>query len=185
MQTSTGRTPFEINFGLDPVLPIDALVPVPPEPNAYANRVEELQATRGEVAERIRLAQQRQKLYYDRRRGPTQVFDPGDLVIVRRKAAKRGIPRKLQPRYVGPFEIVRQLSATTYEVRNLPQNWSRGRIHFFPAHTCQLKPPVAQPEEAGQHSGAGGGRPQRTRVLPAALREYVLDLSGRRRPRGR
>ena len=80
VQTSTGRTPFEINFGLDPVLPIDALVPVPPEPNAYANRVEELQATRGEVAERIRLAQQRQKLYYDRRRGPTQVFDPGDLV---------------------------------------------------------------------------------------------------------
>ena len=45
--------------------------------------------------------------------------------------------------------------------------------------------PVTQPEEAGQHGGPGGGRPQRTRVLPAALRDYVVDLPGRRRPRGR
>ena len=56
---------------------------------------------------------------------------------------------------------------------------------FHNDNGVQGKRPVAQPEEAGQHSGAGGGRPQRTRVLPAALRDYVLDLSGRRRPRGR
>ena len=45
--------------------------------------------------------------------------------------------------------------------------------------------PVTQPEEAGHHGGLGGGRPQRTRVLLAALRDYVVDLPGRRRPRGR
>ena len=59
--------------------------------------------------------------------------------MVRRKATKKGIPKKLQPRYVGPFEVVRQLSATTYEVRELPGNRARGRFCLFPAHTCQLK----------------------------------------------
>lgn len=71
---------------------------------------------RRDVVARIQKAQLSQKRYYDRRRGPVQVFDLGELVVVRRKETKPGIPKKLQPRYVGPFEVVRQLSATTYEV---------------------------------------------------------------------
>ena len=47
VQTSIGRTLFEINFGLDSVLPIDTLVSLPPERDAYENRMEDLQATRG------------------------------------------------------------------------------------------------------------------------------------------
>ena len=243
VQASTLTVPFQALFGLLPRLPVEALLPQVPDPEAGEGRDEQMERLRASMAARSQAAQQRQKANYDRRRLPTQAFSTGDLVVVRRKATKKGIPKKLQPRYVGPFEIARQLSATTYEVRDLPGNRARGRFCLFPAHTCQLKrwriprsagddddqpgtdsddepdvgapeegppecsptdepidpvgdeevplagepvddnPPVDGPNERANSTDdaanmVGRRRPQRARLPPAALRDYVVNLPG-------
>lgn len=161
-QASIRTTPFEVCFGILPRLPVEAMLPELPEGDDEESRRRSMERRR-EVAARIHSAQQRQKENYDRRRVPAQVFDPGYLVLVRRKATKRGIPKKLQPRYVGPFEIERRSSATTYVVRDLQCNRSRTRFCVFAVHTCQLKLWRA-PKAAGEDEEEEGGEEDGARV---------------------
>lgn len=154
---STSFSPFQIMFGVLPVLPIETRFPRPPpavEQPAVRDRVRT--EVRQITSRRIRAAQQKQKEYYDSRRSMAQEFLPGELVVVRRHATKKGIPKKLQPRYIGPFEILQKLSATTYQVGDLECNRTSGRWWVFSAHTSQLKrwrlPPSSGDDEIASES---------------------------------
>ena len=81
----------------------------------------------------------KQKKYYDRRRRPTLSVLAGDLVVMLRKATKRGLPKKLLPRFVGPFRVVEVLGSNTYKLADLPGGSARKRVEEFKAHSCQLK----------------------------------------------
>ena len=138
VQDSNKFSPFQLVYGITPVLPVEARFPWPPSESSQ-NRLANLATNRQLVKHRILKAHQAHKKFYDRRRSPALVFAPGDLVLVRRKRTRKGIPKKLQPRYLGPYEVRRQLSATTYEVGDLPCHQSRRRFHLFAAHSEQLK----------------------------------------------
>jgi len=76
-----------------------------------------------QIRERIKTARSRQKSYADRRRNPLE-FQVGDYVLWKVSPwkgmvcfGKRG---KLNPHYIGPFEILGRIGLITYKLR-LPQ----------------------------------------------------------------
>ena len=136
-QDSTGTSPFELLFGIAPRLPRENFFPWPEETR---DRRERSMKAREKAASRLVKAQARQKRNYDKRRRKETPFEPGDLVLVKRKRKKKGIPRKFQPNYIGPFQILRRLTRGSYEVSDLPCNSTPNRCWIFTATPAQLRP---------------------------------------------
>ena len=96
------------------------------------------------IQERMRAAQSRQKSYYDKRRKDLE-FAIGDHVFLRvtpwtgvGRALKS---RKLTPRFIGPFEILKRVGPVAYQVA-LPPSLSNLHSVF---HISQLRKYVHDP----------------------------------------
>ena len=120
---STGTTPFFLNYGYHPYLPVSLL------PNhrvlgatAFAQRMQRLIA---EARREHRVATQRQAQYANSKRRDVQ-FAEGDWVLLSSKNLrfKQGTP-KLLPRWVGPFQVAKRVGTQAYELV-LPARW---KIH--------------------------------------------------------
>jgi hypothetical protein len=72
------------------------------------------------IEENLKVAQSRQKSYFDKRRKPLK-FDIGDHVYLQvspTKGVQRfGVKGKLALRYVGPYEIIEECGPMAYRVR--------------------------------------------------------------------
>nr|GFA51467.1 putative reverse transcriptase domain-containing protein [Tanacetum cinerariifolium] len=101
-------------------------------------------------AERIQAAQNRQKIYADRKRKPME-FEIGDRVILKVSPWK-GVVRfgkwgKLNSRYVGAFKVLAKVGKVSYKLE-LPQELSRVH-HTF--HVSNLKKCYSDEPEAEYH----------------------------------
>jgi hypothetical protein len=91
-------------------------------------------------------AQARQKSYANKRRKPIE-FEVGDHVYLKvspmRGVKHFGIKRKLEPRYVGPYQINKKSGRVAYKL-SLPHELGA----IFPVfHVSQLKKCLCLPEE--------------------------------------
>jgi hypothetical protein len=98
------------------------------------------------IQENLRVAQSRQKSYFDKRRKPLQ-FEVGDHLYLRvspTKGVQRfGVIGKLAPRYVGPYEITEICRTVACRVRIPPR---LATIHDI-FHASQLKKCIRVPTE--------------------------------------
>ncbi|GJV75718.1 hypothetical protein Tco_1507302 [Tanacetum coccineum] len=90
------------------------------------------------IRDRMQAARDRQKNYADKRRRPLE-FEVGDKVMLK-VAPWKGVMRfgkrgKLNPRYIGPFQIIERIGPVAYRLE-LPQELSRVHNVF---HVCNLK----------------------------------------------
>ncbi|XP_056116899.1 uncharacterized protein LOC130094584 [Rhinichthys klamathensis goyatoka] len=101
-----------------------------PEPPALLEPVPRL----GQESERewheahhhLQRAVHRHKSYADSRQGNTPTYHPGQLVWLSTRDIRLRLPcRKLTPKYIGPFQVVRQINPVTYKLK-LPAEY---RIH--------------------------------------------------------
>ncbi|GJR59717.1 putative reverse transcriptase domain-containing protein [Tanacetum coccineum] len=90
------------------------------------------------IRDRMQAARGRQKSYADKRRRPLE-FEVGDKVLLKvspwkgvMRFGKRG---KLNPIYIGPFQIIEKIGPVAYRLE-LPQELSRVHNVF---HICNLK----------------------------------------------
>ena len=120
---STGFSPFMLNYGLSPRLPVSIQenTKVP----AANDFVQAMQRRITEARACHRVATQRQEQYANTGRRDVQ-FQPGQWVLLSSKNLrfKVGTP-KLLPRWVGPFQVVKAVGRQAYEL-DLPSRW---RIH--------------------------------------------------------
>mgnify|MGYP002655140599 CR=1 FL=1 len=121
---STGRSPFFLNYGCHPVLPIwrelDINVPAAKRfAQSFVTRLAEAKAC-------MEAALQRSADYYNRNKRDV-TFLPGQLLMLSTKNLRKLAQgsRKLLPRYIGPFTVVRMVGKTAVELR-LPSDM---RIH--------------------------------------------------------
>lgn len=138
--TSIRTTPFRLNYGFDPLTPPsvlveslkskvsdpakqaklmrDALANEARVPAAFKFTVRMQQAIR-EAKQCLLSAQQRQKQYYDNKRSEQPVLSSGDLVLLSTQNLRihSASTRKLLPRWVGPFKVLR---AVRSDQRSLP-----------------------------------------------------------------
>ena len=85
--------------------------------------IEETTEKISQIRERMKAAQDRQKSYADRRRKPLE-FQVGERVLLKvspwKGVARFGKRGKLNPRYIGPFEIIARVGPVAYKLR-LPE----------------------------------------------------------------
>jgi hypothetical protein len=106
---SIGMTPHEALYGYTPrVIPLDDNA-LPPATN-LSQRLQMMRTIHARVAETsdAELAAQR-KMAKTR---PAPVYDVGDLVKIANRTS-----HKLDPKWKGPYPVVRRVSTTSYEIQ--------------------------------------------------------------------
>ncbi|XP_052732862.1 uncharacterized protein LOC128196339 [Vigna angularis] len=96
------------------------------------------------IRERMKASQSRQKSYADQRRRPLE-FAAGDHVFLR-VTSTTGVgralrSRKLSPKFIGPYQILRRIGLVAYEIALPPQ---LANLHSV-FHVSQLRKYVPDP----------------------------------------
>jgi hypothetical protein len=148
LHESTGSTPFRLNHGFDPNLPTsfevyEAMHPNSPKPsrrNGKCPGAEEfykkIQVAIHEARINLEAAQQRQKAYADTKRREV-IFKKSDLVLLSTANLhiKKGSTRKLLPRFMGPFSVIKEINKVAMRL-DLPKKL---RMHNV-FHVSLLRP---------------------------------------------
>ncbi|GJU85119.1 putative reverse transcriptase domain-containing protein [Tanacetum coccineum] len=97
-----------------------------------------------QIKDRLKAAHDRQKSYADKRRKPLE-FSVGDYVLLKvlpwKGVVRFGKKGKLAPRFVGPFEIIKQVGPIDY-ILDLPEGLDGVHDTF---HVSNLKKCLADP----------------------------------------
>ncbi|KZS03091.1 Uncharacterized protein APZ42_034268 [Daphnia magna] len=100
VHSSTLETPYFLNHGRDPVMPIDQFLrPLP-----------------ALVKINFSQAREQQKAQFDKR-VKEQKFNVGDKVLLDMQTPLAGIRKKLIPRFIGPFRILKVSNNSTVEIQ--------------------------------------------------------------------
>ncbi len=138
VHASTGFTPFFLDAGQHPVLPMNQAALVPnANPTADA-MLERLYDNLTLARQHLQQAQDRQAQYANRHRRE-QSYKAGDQVMLSTVNLRRNIGApKLLPKYIGPLSVARVIAPTAYQL-DLPPTL-RGIHPVF--HVSLLKPYV-------------------------------------------
>ncbi|KAK3547941.1 hypothetical protein QTP70_001326 [Hemibagrus guttatus] len=133
-QPTTGLTPFQCVLGYQPPLfPWDG---EPSDIPAVDYWFRESEMVWGEVHLQLQWALRRCRMTADLRRSQAPEYQPGQKVWLSTQDIKLCLPcRKLSPRFIGPFTIVRQVNPVTYRLQRPPEY----KIHPV-FHVSLLKP---------------------------------------------
>ncbi|GJS21615.1 putative reverse transcriptase domain-containing protein [Tanacetum coccineum] len=107
-----------------------------------------------QIKQRIQTARDRQKSYADLKRKPME-FQVGDKVMLKvspwKGVVRFGKRGKLNPRYVGPFKVLKKVRAVSYKLE-LPQELSRvhNMFHVSNLKKCYSDDPLVVPLEGLQ-----------------------------------
>lgn len=114
---STGKTPSQLMFGFIPRGGTDVVLR--DEVQQIPKLIEDLILTRQEAAEKVKVAQAKQKKYYDKKRKRPRIYKEGDIVVIIKQHASTGISRKLAPTYSGPMVVKTILPNDRYIVTDM------------------------------------------------------------------
>jgi hypothetical protein len=139
---SAGMSPFFYLYGFHPRGPDDA-VPLPIDPkdrrltDANATeRAERMASIHKHLHQQLVHAKELQKKYFDRKRAEPPPYVVGDMVLIDTENLNLRRPSvKLSPRFVGPYEIIEQVSPLNFKL-DLPSSL---KIHPV-LHVQVLKP---------------------------------------------
>uniref|UniRef100_A0A4W5MJG2 Integrase catalytic domain-containing protein n=1 Tax=Hucho hucho TaxID=62062 RepID=A0A4W5MJG2_9TELE len=147
---STGLTPFQCVMGFQPPLfPWSGEPTEVPSVNDWLQRSEDIWS---QAHTHLLRAVRRQKLQANRHRRPNPEYTPGQWVWLSTRDLRLRLPcKKLSPRYVGPFQIVKQITPVSFRLA-LPSNYRISPTF----HVSLLKPaggPRAEEEEQTSDQG--------------------------------
>ena len=145
IQRSTHKTPFYIVHGVEPVFPFDFAEATYLAPVHQAESTADLLALRARQLQRREedlegIRQKIQKARYDsvaqfikdnERTIKDYDFKPGALVLVRNSRIETSHSRKSQPRYFGPFVVIRRTTGGSYILAEVDGATSDMRVAAF------------------------------------------------------
>ena len=68
------------------------------------------------------------------------------MVIVFKERSVPGKTKKLMPRAISPYQVVKRFSPVCYRLKDIPHNRRNRRHHIYNAHVSIMKPYVARRE---------------------------------------
>ncbi|KAK9753505.1 hypothetical protein QE152_g2056 [Popillia japonica] len=88
---------------------------------------------------------------YNKKRAEVKDYQPGTLVMIKRKAPSTGESRKLQEKYKEPYVIVEQLLQDRYPIKDMPETQRNQKFYRGVAAVDALKPfPMQNPDESDE-----------------------------------
>ncbi|CAH1263769.1 Hypp2759 [Branchiostoma lanceolatum] len=170
---TTGFSPYFVQHGREARLPIHLMVRIPTSVGEVHQHVEAMQTRLPlvfqQVQEHTQQQQRRQKELYDEKTYG-KPYAVGDTVFLLNKQVGKGLVRKLTPRAIGPFAVVRRMGDLVYEVRNTRGRQQLKVVHFenlIPFSPTQADPDY-NPRDDGRRRPA---RPNRDRAPALSLSE--------------
>ena len=203
VQESTGCTPAALMFGRELRTPVDLAFGSPPCPDLPGEPGREyLHSLRQQLMEAHDFARRRQEQAGEKQKRAYDVhcrgrpFSPGEKVWVYNPTRKKGISPKLTSKWVGPCEVLEQLSDVVYRVRMSVRGrvvvLHRDRLAPYRPHAKAAEvdnapssqgicppPSASAPGTAGGEMDSGGERSarrearQRQRRPPRRFEDYV------------
>ena len=160
VHSSTGVSPFFLNYGFHPRVPATLLGPVSSPDTDFDAFIASQQSALDLARDNLLDAQDQQAKYANSRRRP-HTYKVGDLVLINTENITTAYDStrpasSLQARYFGPFTILKQHSPVSFQVE-LPPSM---RIHDV-FHVDRFKPYKDSPEYLGR------------RVLPPPAPEII------------
>lgn len=121
VHATTSLSPYQVLRGSPPPAPLAAVAPVPtgspPSVREFAASVQAaVQSARALASVESAIAKTRAKGSYDRRHRDVS-FAVGDRVMVYTPHSRRGVSRKLQSLWRGPFEVIARVGDLNYQLR--------------------------------------------------------------------
>jgi transposase InsO family protein len=149
VNSSTGFSPFFLNYGRDPPRPLAPLRLVNssvPKANEFAAQMSALSQ---EASAALRLAAASMKRAYDRHHREAPPLAVGSLVLLDANGINTARPsKKLDDRRYGPFKVLQRVGLQSYRLE-LPQSWKIHNVFHVsklvpfvsPQFPSQLEPP--------------------------------------------
>src|SRR3984957_2910786 len=146
IRRSTGFSPYYLLHAVDPVLPFDLTESTflvqgfktgMSSEELLALRIQQLEKHQDDIdqaADMIRRSRLQSKENFEKHfqyRITNQVYKPGTLVLVRNSQIEKELSKKSKPRYLGPYEIVRQTKGGSYIIKELDGAISRRGVAQF------------------------------------------------------
>ncbi|KAL0164216.1 hypothetical protein M9458_039969, partial [Cirrhinus mrigala] len=174
-QDTTGLTPFQCVLGYQP--PLFLWTEEPSNVPAVDHWFRESERVWDSAHHHLQRAVRQHKRFADVRRRPAPEFQPGDQVWLSTRDLRLRQPcRKLSPRYIGPFKILRRINDVAFQLQLPP----RYRIHPT-FHVSLLKPCYPS---ATEQPGAEVEPPPPEILEPPSI-YTVHEILGSRRRGGR
>ena len=142
---STGYSPFRLNAGQDPEIPASLFTPKNDKVQSTTDFLLELDNLTKRAKDNLAIAKERQERFANQSRRELTLHI-GDRVLLSTKniqieSQSQRPTKKLQARFIGPFPVIKVISAVAYEL-DLPSNL---RIH--PVFHISLLKPYKDPGE--------------------------------------
>ena len=163
LHESTGFSPFCVNFGRSPSLPVDIMVGRVPLSNEEEEKeipafVEEvshsLKGVCDDIRQRLNEPHQRNKARYGKKNAGKN-FSVGDRVWLYVPAIKQGRTKKLSSLWRGPYTILDKIGSVTYRVQLI------GSAKTLVVHKNRLKICYGEPMSRTPRSTQKGSTPTR------------------------
>ena len=119
--STTGYSPFETLYGMNPLVPITIIIPPEGEEVKPHEHVQKIRDTHALIEEQIKIAKAFQKYYADARTKEVH-FQVGDRVLISTEHLNiRGqLTPKFKQRYIGPYYITDMISTQAVKVELPP-----------------------------------------------------------------
>ncbi|XP_057370033.1 uncharacterized protein LOC130691140 [Daphnia carinata] len=132
VHSSTLETPYFLNHGRDPTMPIDQFLPAPTTsiitPSDYKSQtMQHLHEAFLLVKDNLAQAREQQRAQYDKRAREYD-FKVGDKVLLDVRTPMAGTSKKLIPRFAGPYRVIKVNSNQTVEIQECPGKQTQ-RVH--------------------------------------------------------
>ncbi len=146
-QEKTGLTPFQCILRYQP--PLFPWTGEPSEVPTVDYWFRESERVWDSAHIHLQQAVRRHKINADVRRTTAPLYRPGDQVWLSTRDIRLRLPcKKLSPRYIGPFPILRQINEVTYKLK-LPNHYRISptfHVSLLKPFTNPLLPPSTEPE---------------------------------------